>query len=70
MHLADTSLFFSDHIYPGGKIVEYTKELWCHSKMLPEKLATCMSHKPCHTGDVRSSESESDFFSEKDDDDD
>ena len=30
--------------------VEYTKTLWYHGKLLLEKLAICMSHKPCHQG--------------------
>jgi hypothetical protein len=37
--------------------------------MYDEKIPTCMSHQPCHTGIVCSSESESDDDSENEDDD-
>lgn len=59
MPLADTSLLFSDHIYPDGKTVTETMKLWRIGEVKSEKMATCMSHKPCHTGEYSSSDAES-----------
>jgi hypothetical protein len=54
---------------PSGKTVDQTRDLWKVSEMSDEKITTCMSHKPCNTGIINNSESESDFDSDNEDDD-
>jgi hypothetical protein len=60
------AIIFRSHI-PNGKTVAETYSLWRHGKVLPEKLATCMIHKPCHNAaDQSSSDTESDARSGSD----